>query len=85
MIKKDFVYVFVKLSGFTCILVAIVSNVGSIVTLALAAVSNSVLASAVRGMAGVSLLTPLIQIVIGLVVIKKTARITDWLMSDDRT
>jgi len=85
MNQKDLAYVLVKLMGFSWILLALFSSVSRTIELGTIAASNTTLGAAARGMSFGSLLTPVVQIVLALLVIKNADKIVQWLFGNDQT
>ena len=85
MNQKDLAYVLVKLMGFSWILLALFSSVSRIIELGTIAASNTTLGAVARGMSFSSLLTPVVQIVLALLVIKNADKIVQWLFGNDQT
>ena len=85
MSKRDLAYVLVTLMGFSWILLALFSSVARVIELVSVAPSNSALGAAARSMSWSALLTPVVQIILALLIIRKAAVIVDWLLGSDKT
>jgi hypothetical protein len=85
MSRTEFAYVLVRFSGFVCILVAVVATVNRVVTIIGFSTTSSALTSAAHSLSWIWLITPFLELIVGLFVLKKAAEIGQWLSGDDQT
>ena len=81
MSKRDLAYVLVKLSGYSWIVLAVFSSIGHLITMIGAAYSHR--QPSYNSYEWIA--TAVIEIILAVVIIKKAAKITDWLLRDDKT